>query len=76
LEKTEAVLGALYAYLEPPHIDNAQAAVRRCYRYLAQRLDQLDYQSAIEQGLPIGSGEIKSAHRYIVQKRLKLPGSW
>jgi len=26
--------------------------------------------------LPIGSGEIESAHRYIVQKRLKLPGSW
>ena len=23
-----------------------------------------------------GSGEIESAHRYIVQKRLKLPGAW
>jgi hypothetical protein len=26
--------------------------------------------------LPIGSGEIESAHRYIAQKRLKLPGAW
>jgi hypothetical protein len=75
-QQPEAVLGALYAHLEPPHIDDEQAAVRKCHRYLAQRLDQLDYQGAIEQGLSIGSGEIESAHRYIVQKRLKLPGSW
>ncbi len=25
--------------------------------------------------LPIGSGEIESAHRYIPQKRLKIPGA-
>jgi hypothetical protein len=25
---------------------------------------------------PIGSGEIESTHRYIVQQRLKLPGAW
>jgi hypothetical protein len=24
----------------------------------------------------IGSGEIESAHRYLIQKRLKLPGAW
>lgn len=28
-------------------------------------------------GYPIGSGEVESAHRYIPQKRLKIPGaSW
>jgi hypothetical protein len=75
-QQPEAVLSAVYAHLEPAHIDDEQAPVRRCHRYLAQRLDQLDYQGAIKQGLPIGSGEIESAHRYIVQKRLKLPGSW
>ena len=26
-------------------------------------------------GLPIGSGEIESAHKYIPQKRLKIPGA-
>lgn len=26
-------------------------------------------------GLPIGSGEVESAHRYIPQKRLKIPGA-
>ena len=52
------------------------APARCCYPYLSSRQDQLDYQGALEQGLPIGSGEIESAHRYLVQKRLKLPGAW
>jgi len=29
-----------------------------------------------EKGLPIGSGEIESAHRYVIHERLKLPGAW
>jgi hypothetical protein len=36
----------------------------------------LDYKNAIEKGFPIGSGEIESAHRYVIQKRLKLAGAW
>ena len=71
----DAVLDALQPHLEPPDTDEEHAPVRRCHRYLSQRLQHLDYQSAISQGLPIGSGEIESAHRYIVQKRMKLPGS-
>ena len=55
---------------------DSDAPVAACDRYLRNRLDQLDYQGAIQQGLPIGSGEIESAHRYIIQKRLKLPGAW
>jgi hypothetical protein len=50
--------------------------VRQCHRYLSARQDQLSYAHAIEQELPIGSGEIESAHRYVVKKRLKLPGAW
>lgn len=75
-QQADAVLAALYDHLEPADTDDEHAAVRKCYRYLSQRLLQLDYQGAISQGLPIGSGEIESAHRYIVQKRLKLPGAW
>jgi hypothetical protein len=26
--------------------------------------------------VPIGSGEVESAHRDLIQKRLKLPGAW
>ena len=61
---------------EPPDIPNEQAPIRRCHRYFANRRDQLDYAGAIEKGLPIGSGKIESAHRYIVQQRLKRPGAW
>ena len=30
----------------------------------------------LAEGLPIGSGEIESAHRYVAQQRLKRPGAW
>ena len=36
----------------------------------------MKYREALAEGLPIGSGEIESAHRYVAQKRLKLPGAW
>jgi hypothetical protein len=70
------VIANLIPYLEADGIDNDKAPVRACHRYLSNRTDQLDYRGAIEKGLPIGSGEIESAHRYVIQKRLKLPGAW
>jgi hypothetical protein len=30
----------------------------------------------VAKDLPIGSGEIESAHRYIAQQRFKRPGAW
>jgi hypothetical protein len=71
-----SLLNELQANLEPSDTVDELAPVRRCYRYLSLRQNQLDYDSAIRKDLPIGSGEIESAHRYLVQKRLKLPGSW
>jgi hypothetical protein len=71
-----ATIESLEAHLEPDNVADSEAAVRSCHRYLSRRKDQLDYPSALANNLPIGSGEIESAHRYIVQKRLKLPGSW
>ena len=67
-----AVLEALAPFVT---VDQDDDPVTACDRYLRNRLDYLDYQSAIQQGLPIGSGEIESAHRYIIQERLKLPGA-
>lgn len=73
----EVIIHALQPHLEPVSVDNDdEAPVRQCHRYLSNRTHQLDYQSALANDLPIGSGEIESAHRYIVQKRLKLAGSW
>lgn len=70
------VLESLRGHLETGDVPDSQAPVRACHRYLSRRQDQLDYPHALANALPIGSGEIESAHRYIVQKRLKLPGSW
>jgi hypothetical protein len=40
------------------------------------RVPKEPYKDAIARNLPIGSGEIESAHRYVIQKRLKLSGAW
>ena len=70
------VLSELQSNLELPEVAEESAPVRQCHRYLSARQDQLDYAHAIKQELPIGSGEIESAHRHVVQKRLKLAGAW
>lgn len=70
------VLQELQTHLEPPTAQDSEAPVRQCHRYLSNRRNQLNYQDAIRRDLPIGSGEIESAHRYIVQQRLKRPGAW
>ena len=70
------VLEVLREHIEANDVPDSQAPVRACHRYLNRRQHQLDYPKALANALPIGSGEIESAHRYIVQKRLKLPGSW
>ena len=74
--RSSAVLAALLPHIEPHAIEDKDAPVRRAHRYLQNRRSQLDYQGAIEKKLPIGSGEIESAHRYIIQQRLKRPGAW
>jgi hypothetical protein len=70
----QAVLMELSNYLERQ--GDKESPVKDCHRYIQNRLHQLDYKTAIERNLPIGSGEIESAHRYIIQKRLKTTGTW
>lgn len=70
------VLAELAVHREGESVAEVQAPVRRCERYIQARLDNLDYAGAIERGLPIGSGEIESGHRSVVQARLKLSGAW
>ena len=70
------VCETLYPFIESEETPDIEAPVRRCHRYIKNRLHQLDYKTAIENNLPIGSGEIESGHRYVIQKRLKIPGAW
>jgi hypothetical protein len=74
--RSDEVLRALAPHCEPPGTSDEQSPVRTCHRYLSARTNQLKYREALAEGLPIGSGEIESAHRYVAQKRLKLPGAW
>ncbi len=74
--QVKAVLKSLKPHLEPEHLPDEKAPVRACYRYLINRPGQFNYQDAIQDDLPIGSGEIESAHGYVIQERLKLSGCW
>lgn len=63
--------------LTPKNIEAAEG-VENAIRYLSKRAEagQLDYREALERDLPIGSGEVESAHRHLLQKRLKIAGAW
>ena len=74
--RAEKVAEALKPHLEPEETEDQNAPVRCCPRYLTNRPGQFDYPGARDQGLPVGSGEIESAHRYIIQERLKIAGAW
>ena len=50
--------------------------LNRLAGYLESRQEQLDYATAREQGLPLGSGAVEAGHRHVIQARLKLPGTW
>ena len=49
--------------------------LRRLIKHLSRFRDAVDYGRFREQQWPIGSGEVESAHRYIPQERLKIPGA-
>ena len=75
-KRLKTVFKTLAAHLEPAQRASAEAPVRACHRYLSNRAKHLDYRRALKEGLPIGSGEIESAHRSVVQERLKIAGAW
>jgi hypothetical protein len=61
-DQAHAVLQELQTHLESSMATDSETPVKQCYRYLNNRLKQLNYQDAIKHGLPIGSGKIESAH--------------
>jgi hypothetical protein len=68
------VLRSLETHLESPEL--SETPVRNAYQYLKRRREHLDYKAARSKSLPIGSGEIESGHRHVIQQRLKLAGCW
>jgi hypothetical protein len=70
------VLRSLNTRLEPDNRDKEKTPVRNAHRYIQARQAHMDYEGARRRNLPVGSGQIESAHRHLVQQRLKLAGSW
>lgn len=75
-DRMDIVLKAMKPHIEPEEVEDSNAPVRVCARYIRNRPEQFNYQAALLARLPVGSGKIESAHRYIIQARLKIPGAW
>jgi hypothetical protein len=72
--QVEQVLKTLEPKLEPK--EQKEAPLRGAHRYMAKRKANMDYAGARAAGLPIGSGEVESAHKHVIQARLKKAGAW
>jgi hypothetical protein len=72
--KVSDILQTLQEHFEPA--EQEQSPVRAVHQYLSKRKDNLDYATARAEGLPIGSGQIESGHRHVIQQRLKIAGAW
>jgi hypothetical protein len=70
------VIQLLREAIENCEKQSSDSAVRVCHGYVLNHEQYFDYKSALEKGLPIGSGEVEGGHRWIIQKRLKLSGAW
>lgn len=55
--------------------EKSHERLKRLAGYLNRFCDALYFDSFKENGYPVGSGEIESAHKSIPQKRLKIPGA-
>lgn len=53
---------------------NVKEQAARVIRYYQSNRSRMRYDEYIKRGLSIGSGAIESAHRTVVQRRLKLSG--
>jgi hypothetical protein len=68
------ILRSLEPHRETP--GTVETPVENASRYIRQRLEHLHYAQARQAKLPIGSGEVESAHRHVIQHRLKVAGAW
>ena len=74
LDKTGYVIGGLRRMA--PTSPAAGEEIRKLIGYLSKNIDRLGYQQCRDEGIPIGSGGIESANKYISHARLKLSGAW
>jgi hypothetical protein len=71
--KSKSVITELARHKRP---NQEEDPVTKGHNYLSRRKDCLHYDKARAAGLPIGSGEVESGHRHVIQKRMKISGAW
>ena len=74
LDKTGSVIGGLRRMA--PTSGEAKEEIRKLIGYLQNNINRFGYQECRDQGIPIGSGGIESANKYISHARLKISGAW
>ena len=74
LDNTGYVIGGLRR-MKPAALEVAEE-VRKLIGYLTNHSDKFGYQECVDEGIPIGSGGIESANKYISNLRLKVSGAW
>lgn len=74
----ESKIGDVLQNLEPHFepLEQKESPVRATHQYIDKRKDNMDYAAAKAAGLPIGSGQVESSHRHVIQQRLKIAGAW
>jgi hypothetical protein len=73
-DKTSQVIGGLRRM--SPRSNIAREEIGKLITYLENNRDRLGYDDCKAAGLPIGSGGIESANKYISHARLKRSGAW
>ena len=74
--KLSPALKVLREQLEAVEVADEDAPIRRVLHYMRNRLEYLEYDTAEEKGLPIGSGLTEGAHRHVLHPKLKVSGAW
>lgn len=69
--QVRGVVKQLNALYRTTHNDRLRQLLKHLHRFR----DAVDYGRFDDNGWPVGSGEIESAHRYIPQERLKIAGA-
>lgn len=76
--KSGAVISQLKeCYLMTPRTKQGKLqaqALLDFWQYLESNRTRMDYQEFLERKWPIGTGAIESAHRWVIQRRMKQPG--
>ena len=70
--QTDAVLAELHAAIDLPDLpDTTRQTLARVYGYLDKHRDHIQYERLKDMGLPIGSGLVESACKWLIQQRFK-----